>query len=105
MPSPPSLIWVAEAEGLTGYAALTFDYALWSGERFGHLDCLYVRPEQRGQGTARHLFKAVADATASSGAARLEWQTPFWNANAHQFYTRMGATSVQKHRFHLPLGR
>lgn len=98
-PAPPSRIFVAEAAGLAGYAALTLDYALWSGAQFGHLDCMFVRPAHRGHGVGRALFDAVAQAAQLAGASRLEWQTPLWNENGRVFYSRMGADSSPKHRF------
>ncbi|MEQ9566533.1 MAG: hypothetical protein RLN85_12105, partial [Pseudomonadales bacterium] len=40
--APPVRILVAESDQIAGYAALTTDYSLWSGARYGHLDCLFV---------------------------------------------------------------
>jgi GNAT superfamily N-acetyltransferase len=100
---PLSLIWLAENVGPVGYAALTFDYALWSGERFGHLDCMFVNPAHRGCGIGRALFGAIVVAARLAGATRLEWQTPLWNEDGRLFYARMGATSSPKHRFCLAL--
>lgn len=101
---PPSQVWIAMSKSSpVGYAALTLDYALWSGALFSHLDCLFIRPEQRGNGLGTALVHAVADAARSGGAARLEWQTPVWNERAAAFYNRLGATGQEKRRFTLPL--
>lgn len=96
---PVSRIWLAENVGPVGYAALTFDYALWSGERFAHLDCMFVNPVHRGCGIGRALFDAIVDAARLAGVTRLEWQTPLWNEDGRQFHARMGAVSSPKHRF------
>jgi GNAT superfamily N-acetyltransferase len=100
---PPCRLWVAEMECLVGYAALTLDYALWSGSWFGHVDCLFVMPDHRGHQTGEKLFAVVADAARRLGAVRLEWQTPHWNDGAIRFYHRQGATGLDKRRFRLDL--
>lgn len=102
-PEPPVRIWVAEAADgtLAGYAALTFDYALWSGARFGYLDCLFVAADQRGLRIGDRLFQTVSKAARGAGAVRLEWQTPNWNEGAVRFYLRQGAVAQPKQRFYL----
>lgn len=102
--TPPTRLVVAEeANELVGYAALTFDYALWQGERYGHLDCLFVRGGTRGRGVGKRLFAHVADLARAIGARRLEWQTPDWNEDAARFYAREGGVARAKMRFTLDL--
>lgn len=100
---PPVHLFVAELDDLVGYAALTFDYALWQGARTGHLDCLFVATPSRGLGIGRCLMQTVADAARDAGAVRLEWQTPRWNAAAIRFYQQCGAERLEKERFRMPL--
>lgn len=100
---PPAHLFVAEMDELLGYAALTFDYALWQGARTGHLDCLFVAEPSRGFGIGRRLLHAVAEAARQAGAVRLEWQTPRWNAAAIRFYQHCGAELLERERFRLPL--
>lgn len=90
-------------DGPLGYAALTFDTALWRAERYAHLDCLYVREGHRGEGLGKRLLMAVADVARSAGCRRLEWQTPQWNSDAIRFYEREGGWHEAKARFHLDL--
>ena len=105
-PAPPTTLVVAEEGGeLIGYAALTFDYALFTATRFGHLDCLFVREDARGRGTGKRLLDHVGRLAAAAGAPRLEWQTPDWNADAIRFYEREGAVGLAKMRFSRPLAR
>jgi len=103
-PQPPTVLIVAEeGEGLAGYAALTFDYSLWRGEKYGHLDCLFVRGELRGRRIGEKLLACVKDKARAAGAQRLEWQTPDWNEGAVRFYRREGGTAALKMRFSLDL--
>ena len=98
-PAPIHLI-VAEGEaGLMGYAALTFDYALWSGGPYAHLDCLFVRSAARGGGIGRRLLDEVCAMARRAGVQRIEWQTPAWNTDAIRFYEREGGVGHQKVRF------
>ena len=103
----PSLIaWLAIDGGTDealGYASFTTDVATLSGDRYGHLDCLYVTASARGVGIGARLFACVADHAAALGLARLEWQTPGWNDGARRFYLREGAQGSEKIRFALTL--
>lgn len=99
----PVRIFVAELDQIAGFAALTFDYALWSGTRYGHLDCLFISEAHRGKGLGEALLQKVAETARAHGSVRLEWQTPDWNTEAVAFYRRYGATCSQKKRFTLVL--
>lgn len=102
-PDPPVYLFVAESERLVGYAALTFDYAIWHGARTGHLDCLFVTEPHRGLGIGSRLLQLVTRAARDAGATWLEWQTPRWNIDAAEFYLRNGADRLDKERFRLSL--
>jgi GNAT superfamily N-acetyltransferase len=104
--TPPTTLVVADEDGdLLGYAALTFDYALFSATRFGHLDCLFVREDARGHGIGKRLLDHVGRLAAAAGAPRLEWQTPVWNADGIRFYERERAVGLEKMRFSQVLAR
>lgn len=90
-------------EGACGYATLTSDVATWTGERFGHLDCLFVDASARGAGVGRLLLDAVVSRARERGFTELQWQTPIWNEQAIAFYRRTGAISTTKERFTLDL--
>lgn len=101
---PPMRIIVAEyGEGLVGYAAVTFDYALWSGEHFAHLDCLFVCEKARGKTIGKQLFDHVGRLANDAAIKRMEWQTPAWNEDAIRFYIREGAFGRAKMRFSILL--
>lgn len=102
----PVTFFAAEYDGVVqGYASLTFDYATWRGEKFGHLDCLFVREATRGNGVGKQLFYEVIQSAWNAGADRLEWQTPDWNSDAIRFYNREGGIAHSKQRFGLDLGK
>lgn len=102
--TPPVRILVGMLGGeLLGFAAITFDYALWRARRWAHLDCLFVREDTRGHGLGTMLLGAAADYAQDCGTDQMEWQTPVWNERAIAFYRRAGAEDRVKVRFTLSL--
>ena len=98
--------WLLEQDRVAvGYASLTLDYATLSGQRFAHMDCLYLAPTARGHGGGQALMHAVQTFAVRQGCAELQWQTPHWNHDAMRFYTRLGAAASSKQRYTLPLDR
>ncbi len=98
--TPPTRLIVAEQHGdLIGYAALTFDFSLWSARRLAHLDCLFVSATARGRGIGKLLFDHACRMAEEAGVQRIEWQTPAWNADAIRFYEREGGIGQIKMRF------
>jgi GNAT superfamily N-acetyltransferase len=55
-----------------------------------YLQDLFVDEATRGQGVARALIDAVADAARKAGASRYYWQTKQDNARARALYDKVG---------------
>lgn len=97
-------VWLLEQDGLAvGYASVTLDFATLSGQRFAHLDCLYLAPDTRGHGGGQALMRAVQAFATEQGCTELQWQTPDWNHDAMRFYARLGARGSAKQRYTLNL--
>lgn len=108
--SPPAEVIVAATKSdVLGYASFTFDFSLWRGHKWAHLDCLFVREHVRGQAVGAALLARVREIASNSGVDRLEGQTPEWNAGGIAFYKREGAEIIAKARFQFslrgPVGR
>lgn len=88
---------------LLGYSSLTVDYSLWRDHIWAHLDCLYVKPDERGQGVGARLLDEAITVARTLGADQIEWQTPDWNERAIAFYLREGACARAKMRFNINL--
>ncbi|MCU0985268.1 MAG: GNAT family N-acetyltransferase [Acetobacteraceae bacterium] len=72
---------------------------LFPGARFRDvmvLKDLFVLPEARGNGLARALVAAVAQAAIDAGCERLDWMTDRGNAVARAAYSAMGAAETDK---------
>jgi GNAT superfamily N-acetyltransferase len=94
--------WVAESLGrITGYATATSDFATWTGRAYLHMDCLFVRAGERGNGVGVALLDALRHFAQEQGYAEIQWQTPDWNTDAVRFYRREGAHEQIKRRFTL----
>lgn len=102
---PATILVAVQGRDLKGYAALTYDFSLWRGRRWAHLDCLFVCDTARNLGIGAKLLHGARDLARSEGADRLEWQTPEWNQRAAEFYAREGAAMARKMRFSLPLAK
>ena len=102
--SLPTHLLVADmGNALVGYAAVTFDFSLWRGRTYGHLDCLFVAASARGRGIGKQLLDAAMQIAQTEGVDRLEWQTPVWNSDAIRFYLQTGALGITKQRFVMAL--
>ena len=93
-------LWVAELAGaLVGYASASREFATWRGTEHLPPDCLFLREEARGLGLGAALMQTVTAHAREQGLARVEWQTPAWNAAAIGFYRGGGALDLSKARF------
>ena len=80
---------IAERGGTpVGYALFWPTYDTESARRGGWLSDLYVVPEARGHGVARHLLAEVARRTAARGGHYLIWLVHASNHRARAFYRR-----------------
>ena len=73
---------------LVGLAHYYFHTAVWA-QKVCYLQDLFVLPTQRGQGVARALIEAVAEAAREAQAARYYWMTQEHNATARVLYDKV----------------
>jgi GNAT superfamily N-acetyltransferase len=84
-------LFVAEREGeLIGFAVMDTKWASTRGARVGHLEDLFVAPEQRGGGIADALIERCAQRCGELGAVALGWITATDNHRAQAVYDRVG---------------
>lgn len=103
-PQPKLFGWVCEEQDqLLGYMTATIDFATWTGRLFAYMDCLYLKPEARGQGLGRQFMAILTDFARARDCSEIQWQTPPDNELGIGFYRRIGAGEKSKARFFLPV--
>jgi GNAT superfamily N-acetyltransferase len=95
-PRPYCECLIAEGPvGPVGFALYFFSYSTFGVCPKLYLEDLFVRPEHRGGGHGRGLFRALAKVAVERGCGRLEWSVLDWNESAIGFYRRLGAAPVE----------
>jgi len=98
--------WIAELhEQLVGYMTATREFSTWAAHPFIHMDCLYLSEPHRRRGLGARFLRTLEQFCREQQCTSIEWQTPTSNLPAIEFYTKMGARSLDKRRFYLSLGR
>ncbi|MGB3643407.1 MAG: GNAT family N-acetyltransferase [Mesorhizobium sp.] len=80
---------------LLGCLTYTWDFALWSGGRVMRIDDLIVDKDGRDQGIGTRLMTASAEQAVTMGATA-RWEVEAENAQAQQFYRRLGVDLKNK---------
>ncbi len=78
-----------------GCLTYTWDFALWSGGRVMRMDDLIVDESWRGRGIGSRLMAAAAKQAVTTGAT-VRWEVEAENAQAQQFYRRLGVDLKNK---------
>ncbi len=92
-PRPVAEALVGEVQGRVVAFALFFtNFSTFLGQPGLYLEDLYVQPAYRRCGLGSALLQRLAALAVQRGCGRFEWSVLDWNANAIDFYQRMGAT-------------
>ncbi len=92
---PYAEVLLAEEAGeVVGFALYFHNYSTFVGRPGIWLEDLFVRPEHRGRGHGKALFRAVVATAVERGCGRMEWSVLNWNERAIQFYLAHGAVAM-----------
>lgn len=75
---------------IIGLALYFYSYSTWKGKCL-YLEDLIVTESERGNGTGRRLFDAVAEIAKKENVGRMQWQVLDWNEPSIQFYKNLEA--------------
>jgi GNAT superfamily N-acetyltransferase len=90
---------IAEQEGKPmGFALFFHNFSTWTGRKGLYLEDLYVTPEARGSGVGTTLLRHLAGIALDRDCGRFEWAVLDWNTPAIDFYTAVGADSLDEWR-------
>lgn len=82
---------LAECDGApAGFAVYFENFSTFVGRAGLYIEDLYVRPQFRGSGAGRALFRRCAAIALSRNLGRVEWAVLDWNP-AREFYEHFGA--------------
>ncbi len=91
---------VVELNGeLMGYSTFMKQFSTWDACFYVYLDCIYLKENARGLGIGKQLMQDVQAYAKEEACTEIQWQTPDFNADAIEFYQKLGATSKSKERF------
>ena len=69
-----------------------------------HIEDFFIKPEFRGKGLGKTIFKYLSTLALSRNCGKIEWYAAEWNENALKFYEKMGAQKLDKRKlFRLPV--
>jgi GNAT superfamily N-acetyltransferase len=77
-----------------GFALFTNGFASFMGKPGLYIEDLYVETAHRGAGIGKALLQHVAKLGVERGCGRLEWAVLNWNEPAMEFYTDLGAVTM-----------
>ena len=74
-----------------GFALFFYNFSTFLGRAGIYLEDLYVKPEHRGQGIGKAIFRELANIALQRKCGRLEWACLDWNKPSIAFYLALGA--------------
>ncbi len=90
-------VFLAESGGeAIGFALFFHNYSTFVGKPGIYVEDVFVRPEYRGKGVGKALFRTVASVAHERDCGRMEWSVLNWNEPAIGFYRRIGARSLDE---------
>ena len=91
-----SCVLAYQGERPVAFALYYFTYSTFAGLPGLYLEDLFVKPEFRGQGIGRELFRRLAQIARDEGCWRIEWAVLHWNKSAIGFYEKLGAIPMDE---------
>ena len=85
-----------------GFALFFHNFSTFLGRAGLYLEDLYVRPEHRGKGHGKALFRQLAAIAEERGCGRLEWWCLDWNTPSIGFYKSCGGWRSRNPRLRKP---
>ncbi|MCJ8270713.1 MAG: GNAT family N-acetyltransferase [Psychrosphaera sp.] len=90
--SPKFGVLLAEVNGeIAGYASYTWNYNIWLGTNYMHIDDVFVWDSFRGHKVGEALKLKAKDVCFANGCRRLKWEVEEDNLSAIRCYERLGA--------------
>jgi len=79
-----------------GYTLFFHNFSTFLGKPGIYLEDLFVKPEYRNKGVGKRLLVEIARIAKKRDCGRLEWSVLNWNAQAIDFYKKLGAKPLDE---------
>ena len=89
------VLFLAVSGKEAGFALFFDSFASYPGKGGIYLDDLYIKPEYRGKGYGKALFRKLAQITKERGGMRIEWLCLKSNLPSIGFYESMGGRQME----------
>ncbi|MGL4569906.1 MAG: GNAT family N-acetyltransferase [Clostridium sp.] len=90
-------VLIAEVDGKeVGYVLYFFNFSTFIGKSGFYLEDIYIKPEYRGRGIGKEIFRVIANIAYNAKCERMEWSCLNWNAPSIEFYKSMGAVPMSE---------
>lgn len=90
-------VLIGEVDDLpVGMALYFYNFSTFVGKPGLYLEDIYVKPEYRGLGLGKMLFKELIKTAKLNNCGRMEWSVLDWNKPAIDFYLSLGAEPMDE---------
>lgn len=89
-------LMVETAGKAVGFTLFFHNFSTFLGQKGLYIEDIYVRPEHRGRGLGKKIFRALARIAAERNCGRMEWSVLDWNEKAIRFYRQLGAKPMDE---------
>ena len=88
---------IAEENGEPiGFALYFYNFSTFIGRPGLYIEDVFIRPEYRGKGYGKAIFRHLANVALKEGCGRMEWTCLDWNEPSLRFYRSMGAVPMEE---------
>jgi len=79
-----------------GFALYFYNFSTFLGRAGLYIEDLYIKPDYRGKGCGKALFKEIVRIADLEGLGRVEWWCLDWNTPSIDFYKKFGAEAMDE---------
>ena len=79
-----------------GFALFFYNFSTFVGRSGLYLEDIYIKPENRGKGYGKRIFKELAKIAVERNCGRMEWVCLNWNEPSIKFYKKLKAIPMDE---------
>lgn len=88
---------IAEEDNIPiGFALFFYNFSTFVGRSGLYLEDIYIKPEYRGKGYGKKIFKELAKIAVERNCGRMEWVCLNWNEPSIKFYKKLNAAPMDE---------